>query len=82
MRKKNGQTDIGVARWAFQENFHPLQEVTNLRRCLAIVERSTVTLEEGRRTGSSIRVDMIGSKNSSGASEYVSSSCCCLSAWD
>lgn len=46
-----------------------LGEETNLRRCLAIVERSTVTLEEGRRTGSSISVDMIGSKNSSGASK-------------
>lgn len=43
--------------------------VTHLSKCRAIVERSTVTLEEGSSTGSSIRVDMMGSKNSSGASE-------------
>lgn len=57
------------AGYHLQTVFFALWDVTNLRRCLAIVERSTVTLEEGRTTGSSISVDMIGSKNSSGASE-------------
>lgn len=47
-----------------------------------MVDRSTVTREEGRITGSDIRVLMIGSRNSSQASAYVSSSCCCRSARD
>lgn len=50
-------------------------DVADLSRCLAMVERSTVTLDEGSSTGSSISVDMMGSRNSSGASAYVSSSC-------
>lgn len=53
-----------------------------LRRCRAIVERSTVTRDEGRITGSDISVLMMGSRNSSQASAYVSSSCCCRSARD
>ena len=47
-----------------------------------MVDRSTVTREEGSITGSDIRVLMIGSRNSSQASAYVSSSCCWRSARD
>ena len=39
-----------------------------LNKCLAIVDLSTVTLDEGKITGSFIKVPIIGSKNSSGAS--------------
>lgn len=66
--KKLNENERWLLNIISQEVFELCSEVTNLKRCLAIVERSTVTLEEGRRTGSSIRVDMIGSKNSSGAS--------------
>lgn len=39
-----------------------------LSKCLAMVERSTVTLEDGSTTGSDISVLMMGSRNSSQAS--------------
>ena len=39
---------------------------TDLRRCLAMVRLSTMFPEVGSRTGSSIRVFIIGSRNSSG----------------
>lgn len=62
--------------WAVQ------MKIAYLRRCLAMVDLSTVTREEGSITGSTISVLIIGSRNSSGASTNASSSCCCRSARD
>lgn len=47
---------------------------------LAIVDLSTVILLDGKMTGSIIRVDMMGSKKLSGASESSNSSSfpCCM----
>lgn len=46
-------------------------------KCREIVERSTVTLELGRITGSFIRIDRIGSKKSSGGLTRASSLAFC-----
>lgn len=55
----------------FSLNFAPLPVLLNryLSRCLAMVALSTVTREEGSSTGSVIKVLMMGSRNSSQASE-------------
>lgn len=42
--------------------------LAHLSRCLAMVDLSTVTLEDGSTTGSDISVLMMGSRNSSQAS--------------
>jgi len=51
---------------------------------LAIVDRSTFILLEGKITGSTIRVDIIGSKKFSGASVSNNSSSllCCFASFD
>ena len=50
------------------------------RADLAMVERSTTILEEGRITGFIMMVDMMGSRNSSGAMAMSSSSDSCSDA--
>lgn len=49
-------------------NYEDIICIANLRRCRKIVERSRVFRELGNITGSVMRISVIGSKYSSGAS--------------
>lgn len=54
--------------WSMVRGLRLKGSVWSLSRCLAMVDLSTVTLEDGSTTGSDISVLMMGSRNSSQAS--------------